>query len=147
MTGGDGEPCGAGCALCRAAREPRPAPAGTVVLAVDDLVALVDEHVPGVLVAPRAHMEGLTTAPVEAGVVLGALRRVAITVQSSYGASRTSIEPTTELAGAAGHVCYRVVPVAGDAPMPPGSGPGVDPQVLAAALRHAVAEHDAPAPG
>lgn len=136
-----------GCRLCGAGGSD--GSTGTTLVAhVDaDFVALVDVTVPGVLLAPRSHVDVLATGPVRSGAILGALRRAAITVQASFGASGTSIEPTTELPGAPGHVCYRVVPVVDGVPLPPGSGPGVDPQDLAAALRNAVAGRDTPAPG
>ncbi|MGH9088733.1 MAG: hypothetical protein ACRDYZ_11605 [Acidimicrobiales bacterium] len=148
MKVGTGQTSHTGCFLCVAAREQAaPAPKGTVVVVVDDLVALIEAGTPGVLVAPRSHVDGMAASPVDAGVVLGALRRAAATVQASYGVSGASIEPTTELSGAAGHVCYRVVPTVGDLPVPAGSEQGIDPQDLAAALHRAVAEHDTPPPG
>ncbi|MGH9083645.1 MAG: hypothetical protein ACRDY3_10975 [Acidimicrobiales bacterium] len=126
------------CAAVVPSGEAEAPPSGTsrtlIAYADDHLVAVIEHGMPGVLVAPRAHVEGLAMAPGEGGIVLGALRRAASTVRSCFGADGTTIEPTTELPGAPGHVCYRVVCTRGGVPFLPGSYPDVDPDVLALAL-------------
>lgn len=91
-----------------------------VVAYVDgDLIALIEPDSPGVLLAPRSHVTGLSRMASMSGVLLAALRNAMTVVQSAYGAPRALVEPTTELLGAGSHVCFRVVPtgsIAGDEP-------------------------------
>ncbi len=108
----------------------------------DELVAFVAADLPGVLVAPRAHVEGLGRMPGFAGAFLGALRRAVTVVQSAYGAEGAMVEPTIAVPGAAGHVCYRVV-----ASLPGGGAPSVpapDPATVAAHLAEALEDRFVP---
>ena len=150
MTGHDGDSRRhAGCVLCWAGDggDHSAAPGGVEVAHADhELIALVDHDAPGVLVAPRSHVDTLPTAPMGAGALLGALRRVAVAVETSYGATGAAIEPTTELPWAAGHVCYRIAPTVDGVPLPPGTGAGIDVRDVVAALSNA-ADNDAPPPG
>ena len=103
------------CLLCEVADVSADhAPIGATDLVVayvdDELVALIEADLPGVLLAPRVHVNGLARMAGTAGVFLGALRRAVTVVRSAYGASGAMIEPTTALAGARSHVCYHVVP-------------------------------------
>lgn len=137
-----------GCFLCDAV-EPvaSPAPADgdehLTVYADDQLVALLEPALPGVLLAPRAHVPGMGQMPGLAGAFLAALRRTVTVVQSAYGASGAMIEPSTVLAGASGHVAYRVVPTlrydpAGEQMVPP-LGLATLAQCLATALEERIA--------
>lgn len=152
-----GDRAGQVCVLCGAPAvgqlplDPLLGPAGELHAAVvayldDDLVALVAPGTPGVLVAPRHHVEGLATTPTAGAVVLGALRRAASTVACSYAADGTVIEATTDLPGAPGHVCYRIVPTRQDQALLPGDHPAVDPDLLALAIRRSPTS-EKPAPG
>jgi len=99
----------------------------------DDVIALIDQDLPGVLLAPRSHVEALSGLSTATGDFLAALRRTVTEVQAAYGTTGAMIEPTTDLAGAPGHVCYRVVPTLGDE----SAGPAdvvVEPRRLALAL-------------
>lgn len=102
------------CALCSAdpitAGGTGPDARWSVVYADDILVALVVPDVAGVLIAPRPHIGGLATSPELAGVLLGALRKTAIAVKTSYRTSGVTVQPITDVPGAPGHVCYHVVP-------------------------------------
>ncbi len=107
------------CALCAVAQptmEMLAAEPGSRVVAYLDseLIALLEPGVPGVLLAPRSHVKGLSTSPGLSAVFLAALRRAVTEVQASYGTSGAMIEPTTEVPGAVGHVCYHVVPTLRD---------------------------------
>lgn len=82
----------------------------TTVYADDELVGLVGPETTGALVVPRSHVGGLGDMPGLAGVFLGALRRAVLAVQAVYGSQGAMIEPIGSMAGAAGHVVYRVVP-------------------------------------
>lgn len=115
----------------------RERPAVTIV--DDEVVAVIDPELPGVLLAPRSHVEVLTAAPTRAGAVLGALRRAAEVVQASFGATGVTIDPTTELPDAGGHVCYRIVPTLAGMPLPSETGPGVEASSLLAAIRQGAA--------
>lgn len=122
-----------GCRLCAAG-----GPSGEAVYRDPVVVALVDRWIPGVLLAPRSHLDVLDQRPDRAGPLLAAIRRAAQTVEEAFDASGARIEPTTELPGASGHVCYRVVPTVDDAPIDP-SAAVAEPDVLAAMLRDALA--------
>jgi hypothetical protein len=102
------------CAICAAAGAPAQARAETwrdrVAYLDDVLVAFVDSDSASVIVAPRRHIGGLSLEPEFAGDLLGGLRNAALAVQLFYGASGATVEPTTTLPGAAGHVCYWVQP-------------------------------------
>jgi len=103
------------CALCtlglHSARPPGTESTPVVVAYLDDeLIALVAADLPGAMLAPRSHVRGLPAQPGLAGPFLAALRKVVLEVQSLYETSGTMIEPTTDLPGAAGHVCYQVMP-------------------------------------
>ena len=98
----------------------------------DELIGLLEPGRAGVLLAPRCHVAGLMTAPERAGTVLAALRRAADTVRRTYGTSGAMIEPTTELRGAVGHVCYRVLPTRLETSDPHVT---VTPEALAAAIK------------
>jgi hypothetical protein len=99
-----------------------------------DLVVFVEPTCPGALVAPRSHTGGLAWVPGGAGPVLAALRRVSLVLQESYATSGTMIEAIADFPGAAGHVCYRVVPTAPDESLLAGVDPRVRADALAAAL-------------
>lgn len=113
----------------------------------DELLAVIERDSPGVLLAPRSHVEALEVVPDRAGAMLAALRRATTTVETAYGVSSASIEPTIELSGASGHICYRVIPTADGHPLPLGAEGAVDPDLLAAALRHAAVERGVLPPG
>lgn len=80
----------------------------------DDLVGLVPVELPGVYVAPRAHVGALFGVPGLAAVVLAALRRVVEEVKSSYGVADAAVEPVTQVPSSEGHLCYHVRPVVPD---------------------------------
>lgn len=122
-----------GCRLCEAG-----GPAGEAVYRDRLVVALVDHQLPGVLLAPRSHLDVLEQVPDRAGPLLAAIRRAARTVEEVFDASGARIEPTTDLPGAGGHVCYRVIPTVDDAPIDP-SVAAAEPDALAAMLREALA--------
>lgn len=131
------------CALCALVQAPDTGPMpGTELVAAyvdEDLVALLGPELSGVLLAPRQHIGTLSTAPERAAVFLAALRRAVNEVQASYGASGAMIEPTTDLAGAVGHLCYHVVPTLPDDAPPPSLDMVTRTRRLADALRqHAV---------
>lgn len=86
---------------------------GEVAYVDDDVVALIDRNLPGVVVAPRAHVAALATTARPAAV-LAALRRAALHVETWYEAADVEITPVTDLSGAVGHVGYHVVPAASD---------------------------------
>lgn len=104
----------ADCALCTLGLAPPDVPleeAEVMVAYVDEeVLILVDPAREGALFAPRVHVGSLSELGDQAGRLLAALRRVAIEVQAIYGTTGTMIEPTTDLPGAAGHVCYHVIP-------------------------------------
>jgi hypothetical protein len=136
------DPPPAECILCEAGLgcsdrpAPRPAVGTDLVLAYcdDDVVVFVEPTCAGALVAPRSHAGGLAWVPGGAGPVLAALRRVSLVLQESYATSGTMIEAVADFPGAAGHVCYRVVPTAPDEPLPAGVDPRARADALAAAL-------------
>ena len=132
------------CALCAVAQptmERLAAEPGSRVVAYIDseLIALLEPGVPGVLLAPRSHVKGLSTSPSLSAVFLAALRRAVTEVQASYGTSGAMIEPTTEVPGAAGHVCYHVVPTLRDE-----SSASPEPDLMAEARGLAVALSEQP---
>lgn len=132
------EPPADGCALCSAARRGATTPLSTTSLVVayvdDTILALVEPGSPDVLLAPRAHADGLTTEPRDAGLLLAALRRAADVVASTMEAPGSTLEPVNELTGALGHACYRVRPAASGAPPSAPPPRSVDVERLAAAL-------------
>jgi hypothetical protein len=132
------------CALCAVAQptmELLAAEPGSRIVAYLDseLIALLEPGVPGVMLAPRSHVKGLSTSPGLSAVFLAALRRAVTEVQSSYGTSGAMIEPSTEVPGAAGHVCYHVVPTLRDESSTP-----PEPDLLAEARGLAVALSEQP---
>ena len=137
------DPPPAACTLCAAALAcsdrpvpHRPAVGADLVLAHcdGDVVVFVEPACPGALVAPRSHAGGLAWVPGGAGPVLAALRRVSLVLRESYATSGTMIEAIADFPGAAGHVCYRVVPTAPDESLLAGVDPRVRADALAAAL-------------
>lgn len=108
------------CALVQAQGGHLPSGSGIVVVYVDDdLIALLQDDLPGVLLAPREHIGALSTFPERSARFLAALRRAVTEVRNSYGTSGAMIEPTTDVPGAAGHICYHVVPTMRDGDTPP----------------------------
>jgi hypothetical protein len=99
------------CSLCAVGRgEGRLAPTdGTVVGHVgDDVMVLVRPTLDEVLVAPAAHVANLgELREPSLGELLGALRRVTLLLRAGNGT--VSLTPTNDVAGAAGHLCIRVV--------------------------------------
>ncbi len=103
------------CTLCTAAKPSadlgESEPTSTVVAYVDDeIVALLDPGLAGILLAPRSHVTVLSTEPNRSAVFLAALQRVVAMMRTTYGSSGTTIKSTTDLPGASGHVCFHVVP-------------------------------------
>lgn len=103
------------CALCDAGQlsESSCVLSGTTALVAyhdDELIALLQPGVPGMLLAPRAHIASLSTLPQFSAVFLAALRCAVSQVQTTYGTSHTLIEPKNSIPGAVGHICYHVVP-------------------------------------
>jgi hypothetical protein len=130
-------PCRQACWICElaarraatAAGASRSSAASRAVAYLDDkVIALLEDR--QVLVAPCEHLDRLPSTPAAAGVVLAVLRRAVSTIQSSCGTSGATIELVTEVDGAAGHVCYRIVPTAA----PPREPGAIDGRELAAAL-------------
>jgi len=103
------------CALCQltGGSVGSQLPSAEAVIAYIDaeLIGLIPEGGPGVLLALREHTGTLSDTPERSAAILAPLRRIVERVKSSYGVDEATILPTTDLAGAAGHVCYRVVPV------------------------------------
>lgn len=137
------DPPPAACTLCAAgsACSDRPVPHRPVVGADlvlahcdGDVAVFVEPACPGALVAPRSHAGGLAWVPGGAGPVLAALRRVSLELRQSYATSGTMIEAIGDFPGAAGHVCYRVVPTAPDESLLAGVDPRARADALAAAL-------------
>lgn len=111
----------------------------------DDVIAIMEPDIPGVIIAPRLHATGLATHP---AVLLAALRKAALHVETLYGASGVTIEPDFDLPGAPGHVCYRVVPGArGQAVFSRGEDSAPEARRLAALLGDAAAYPDVAASG
>lgn len=132
-----GAPRRSGCWICELAAQPAVTHAGasrsakgvgTVAYLDDRVIALLEDK--RVLVAPCEHRDRLPSTPAAASVVLAVLRRAVSTIQASCGTSGATIELVTELSGAAGHVCYRIVPTAAP-PREPGT---IDRRELVAAL-------------
>jgi hypothetical protein len=137
------------CALCAvgetSAGHPEPEAPSTVVAYLDDeLIALLEPGLLGVLLAPRSHVQGLATQPGLSAVFLAALRRAVTEVQSSYGTSGAMVKPTTDVPGASGHVCYHVVPTMRDEMRPP---PSLDLQEEARYLANALGDRAVPRQG
>lgn len=128
-----------GCVLCSVAlersRRPQAARELEIVYVDDELIALLRPGLPGVLLAPRPHLEALTTLPGRGADFLAALRRIVAVVQSSYGASGAMIEPTTDVPGASGHICYQVVPSSGTGRRQGAPDPAIQATRIADALR------------
>jgi len=105
---------GTACAICASAGAPAQALVETwrdrVAYLDDVLVAFVDAERASVVVAPRRHIAGLSMDLEYAGELLGGLRNAALAVQLFYGASGATVEPTTTLPDAWGHVCYWIQP-------------------------------------
>ncbi len=76
----------------------------------DDVMALVVPGHPGALVVPSRHVKSLSALPATSGVILAALRRAVRAVESSYQVAGVTIEPTTDVGHADGHVAYWVIP-------------------------------------
>lgn len=131
------------CALCQlgASVEGDRLPRADVVVAYvdDELIGLIPSDRPGMSLAPREHTGGLGDTVQASATILAPLRRLVEEVKSSYGVAEATIEPTTELPGAAGHVYYQVVPVlAGEVDVPSDTSTRV--AALADTLRHAAAD-------
>lgn len=94
--------------------------AGVVIAYVDnELIGLVTPERPGLSLAPREHVARLFDVPGRSAALLASLRLLVGEVKSTYGVDEARIEPTTDLPGAAGHVCFNVVPVlAGEVEVP-----------------------------
>jgi hypothetical protein len=105
---------GGACAICAASHElpgETGPPAGPRAVHADDaVIAFAEPDMNGVLIAPRRHIESLSTTTELAGDVLAGVRRAAVAVQVFYGASGVSVEPTSDFPGAPGHVCFRILP-------------------------------------
>lgn len=107
-----------GCALCGVELSSQTLPGGgadgIMVAYLDhEFIALLEADRPGVLLAPRKHVRGLSTLPELSGAFLAALRRTVTVVQSWQGASGATIEPTPPFPVPTSHACYRVVPTMG----------------------------------
>lgn len=100
------------CAICAAAASisQRPVPGPNAVYVDDVIIAFVKPDVQGALIAPRQHIEPLSTTPEFAGRVLAGIRRASVAVQVYYGASGVSVEPMSAFPRAQGHACFRVMP-------------------------------------
>ncbi|MBO0727843.1 MAG: hypothetical protein J2P57_01205 [Acidimicrobiaceae bacterium] len=113
-----------GCALCQLrpmSEGGQVGQSGVLLAYVDDqLLGLVANDRPGVLVAPRAHAGVPFDAPARSAVLLAGLRRVAEGAKAAYGVAEVAIEPVTDIPDAKGHVCYHLRPVlpAGESPAP-----------------------------
>ncbi len=109
------------CTLC-AAMQPSVNRSGSessaVVVYLDDvLIALRDPCQAGLVFAPRSHAGVLSIEPSQTAAFLAAMRRVVLAMQSTYGWTDATIQPS-ELSGASGHVCYQVIPDVPDAEPP-----------------------------
>jgi|GEM_PF-2444103 len=124
------------CAVAEPAMDAHPIQSDWIVAYVDgNLIAIVEPGEPGVLLAPRRHIPALAAEPAQSAPFLAALRRTVVEVQTAYGTSGAMIEPTADLPGAAGHVCYRVLPTRPEGqPMPAEPDPATEARVLATAL-------------
>jgi len=121
------------CALCALGAGPDDDEEASVVYLDGEVMALIASGTPGVTLAPRFHVGALSQKPAAAGRFLAALRRTVNEVQNAYGTSGATIEPTTDLVGSQGHVCYRVFPTFGVDPADAGL-PAVGAENLALAL-------------
>lgn len=99
----------------------------------DGVVALIEPGRPGIVIVSRSHLN-LSVSPEVAGVVLGALRRAACHVQSTYGTRGSAIE-RLDVPGAPGHGCYRVVPTPTDQPSDFSPDPPVEARRFGEAVR------------
>lgn len=102
----------ASCAVCAAIeRASGTLESGTWLVAyVDDvLIAFVQPQTGAALVAPRAHVSGLSTSPTSAGEILAGLRRAMLAVRTFSKASGSTVQPMIDVPGSAGHICYKVV--------------------------------------
>lgn len=91
------------CALCETTTDQR-------VLYVDDTIAVFGRS-DSVLVAPRQHVPTLAHLPDSAlGAFLGALRRVCLTVEASYGVGASRIDVIRGEVAAPLHVSLRITP-------------------------------------
>ncbi len=99
------------CALGNSGADRLPADKAIAIVSRDqDVVTLVQFGVPGVFLAPRRHIATLSVLPDQSAAMLAALQRTVAEVRSSSAASGAMIEPSTDVPGAPGHVCYHVVP-------------------------------------
>jgi hypothetical protein len=102
------------CLLCSledsAAGQPFPGSETVLAYRDDTLIALLHPGLSGALLAPRAHVSGFAGLMGGAASFLAAMRRMVTAEQSLYGASGAVVEPTDTLSGAAGHVCYHILP-------------------------------------
>jgi hypothetical protein len=109
------------CALAEAKNERRGSgdDSDLVVAYVDDdSVVLLPTRQNGALVAPRRHVDGISTLTGHAlSNFLAALRRTAESVKALVGGSGAAIEPCSEVPMAEGHVCFRVASVSVGAPL------------------------------
>jgi hypothetical protein len=107
------------CALAQGTNEPRGTPDDDVVGSVDEdvVVAYVDDdavvmlptRASGVLVAPRRHVDGISSLTEHAlSNFLAALRRTAESLRVIVGGSGPAIEPYSEIPMTEGHICFRL---------------------------------------
>ena len=107
-----------------------------VVAYVDDeLIGLIPTERPGVLLAPREHIQTLSATPERSAAILAPLRQLVEQVQSFYGVTEATIEHTTDLPKAPGHVVYHVTPDGQGGGSPPSSDAQVRLVALAERLR------------
>ena len=86
---------GALCALCTISLRSAEVGPFRVAYVDDDVIALIDQDLPGVLLAPRSHVEALSGLSTATGDFLAALRRTVTEVQAAYGTTGAMIEPAT----------------------------------------------------
>jgi len=77
----------------------------------DEFSGLIPLERQGVMLAPRRHTGMTSESPERAAAILATLRLLVEAVKSSYHVEAATIEPTTDLPAAPGHVCYQVTPV------------------------------------
>jgi hypothetical protein len=112
------------CPLCALAEADRPdidaTPDDLVVAYVDDdAVVLLRPQLEGALVAPRRHVDGISTLTGHGlSNFLAVLRRTAETMRAVIGGSAPAIEPWPDSPRTDGHVCFRVAPSASPGPAP-----------------------------
>jgi hypothetical protein len=113
-----------------------------VVAYVDDeLIGLVPTERPGVLLAPREHIQVLPRTPEASAAILAPLRQLVEQVRSFYGVTEAKIEPTTDLPKAPGHVCFHVTPDGNGGGSPRSYDIEVRVNALAEGLRRNAAAH------